>query len=104
MTFYNIWHTKDNRWTNSEKASDHKNQPFSLSKEEAEKICASLNLPHSTDLFIVKELITAPVESCTLPVPMAYVAAVNDHVCPSCNNNRCSKSEKSCWRCGSSLH
>lgn len=30
--------------------------------------------------------------------------AVNDHVCPGCKNDRVSKSEKSCWKCGCSLH
>lgn len=28
---------------------------------------------------------------------------INDHICPSCKNNRCNKSEKTCWRCGNSL-
>lgn len=26
--------------------------------------------------------------------------AVNDYVCPACNNDKCSKTEKSCWKCG----
>lgn len=30
--------------------------------------------------------------------------AINDHVCPTCKNTRCSKTEKSCWRCGNPLH
>lgn len=29
--------------------------------------------------------------------------AVNDFTCPHCKNNRCSKSEKSCWLCGGKL-
>ena|SRR6266446_1680116 len=28
---------------------------------------------------------------------------VNDHTCPTCKNDRCSKSEKSCWKCGGLL-
>lgn len=28
---------------------------------------------------------------------------INDHTCVSCGNTKCSKSEKSCWRCGSSI-
>ena len=28
---------------------------------------------------------------------------VNDHVCPTCQNNKCSKSEKLCWKCGNPL-
>jgi hypothetical protein len=31
------------------------------------------------------------------------VQAVNDHTCPTCKNDRCSKTEKSCWKCGSNL-
>lgn len=39
-------------------------------------------------------------------VPVATppsIVAVNDHVCPSCQNDRCSKNEKTCWRCGGVL-
>jgi hypothetical protein len=28
---------------------------------------------------------------------------VDDHVCPACGNTKCSRQEKSCWKCGSSL-
>ena len=28
---------------------------------------------------------------------------VNDHVCPACGNNKCSRSEIKCWRCGNKL-
>jgi len=30
-------------------------------------------------------------------------SAINDHVCPGCKNDRCSKSERICWKCGGSL-
>jgi len=29
--------------------------------------------------------------------------AINNHICPHCQNNRCSKSERSCWKCGGTL-
>lgn len=29
--------------------------------------------------------------------------AVNDYICPTCRNNRCSRSEKTCWKCGNQL-
>jgi hypothetical protein len=32
------------------------------------------------------------------------IPPTNDHVCPLCRNTRCSKTEKSCWRCGADLH
>jgi hypothetical protein len=28
---------------------------------------------------------------------------INDHTCPTCRNDRCSKSEKTCWKCGYAL-
>jgi hypothetical protein len=28
---------------------------------------------------------------------------VNDHICPTCGNDRVSKNENSCWKCGNSL-
>jgi ribosomal protein L37AE/L43A len=28
---------------------------------------------------------------------------VNDHICPACGNNRCSRQEIKCWRCGNKL-
>ncbi len=38
------------------------------------------------------------------PSMVASNAAINDHTCTSCGNNRCSKTEKSCWKCGSPIH
>lgn len=37
------------------------------------------------------------------PKPKAMSPAVNNHVCPTCKNARCSKSEITCWRCGNRL-
>lgn len=34
---------------------------------------------------------------------MVPTAAVNDYTCPTCQNSRCSKSEGTCWKCGSKL-
>ena len=34
---------------------------------------------------------------------MEQSIAINDHVCPTCKNKRCSKSELVCWRCGNKL-
>ncbi len=30
--------------------------------------------------------------------------AINNHICPHCKNDRVSKSEASCWKCGGNLH
>jgi hypothetical protein len=37
------------------------------------------------------------------PEALTAYAMINNHVCPSCNNDRVNKNEKSCWRCGSTL-
>lgn len=29
--------------------------------------------------------------------------AINDYVCPACGNTRCSRSERTCWKCGCTL-
>jgi hypothetical protein len=36
--------------------------------------------------------------SITGPIPL-----VNDRICPTCKNDRCSRTEKACWKCGNSL-
>jgi hypothetical protein len=37
---------------------------------------------------------------CKEPSKETKSVLINDHVCPTCNNDRLSKTEKSCWRCG----
>ena len=40
-----------------------------------------------------------------MPKPDAAIndgKAINDHIC-HCGNDRCSKTEKSCWRCGAPI-
>lgn len=43
------------------------------------------------------------IKSGTLPPPMPEVVAINDHICPGCGNNKCSKAERTCWKCGGAL-
>lgn len=43
------------------------------------------------------------IKSGTLPPPMPEVVAINDHICPGCGNNKCSKTERTCWKCGGTL-
>ena len=46
---------------------------------------------------------TAPLIAIVNSVPVSVVnsaKAVNDYTCPACHNNKCSKTEKSCWKCG----
>ncbi len=37
------------------------------------------------------------------PSPNGAKPAINDHVCPGCKNDRCSKTERICWKCGEPL-
>ena len=30
--------------------------------------------------------------------------AINNHICPTCKNDRVNVCEKTCWKCGNSLH
>jgi uncharacterized paraquat-inducible protein A len=38
------------------------------------------------------------------PAQASTTTPINNHVCPSCRNDRVNKSEKSCWKCGNPLH
>lgn len=49
---------------------------------------------HRNWLYVLD--VRSPIQANSMPV--------NDHICPTCKNDRCSKTEKSCWRCGNSLH
>lgn len=42
---------------------------------------------------LVKDVVTSPTS-----------AAVNNHICPCCGNDKVSKTERSCWKCGGNLH
>ncbi len=53
-----------------------------------------------TDLFLWPEDLESEIS--TSPNVNLSVA-VNDYVCPTCKNDRCSKREKICWRCGHNL-
>jgi hypothetical protein len=35
--------------------------------------------------------------------PIITVTVADDHTCTSCGNTRCSKTEKSCWKCGTAI-
>lgn len=46
--------------------------------------------------FLDEPKSSTPIQSSQAPVD----TVVNDHVCVSCKNTACNKSEKSCWKCG----
>ncbi len=104
--FYSVWRIYSKRWTN---AYNHKlNQaqdpatPFQLTKAEAEEWANELNIKTGGGDYEVRPLDP----KFTVSVSFSNTAtntvkpAINDYTCPGCNNDRCSKTEKSCWRCG----
>ena len=53
---------------------------------------------------IMRPTLTAQFNASVARDLLKEVVATNDHKCPSCGNDRVSKCEKSCWKCGSNLH
>ena len=51
------------------------------------------------DRFILSESANIEATQSTSTVS----SAVNDHVCLSCGNTKCSKTENTCWKCGNPL-
>lgn len=41
--------------------------------------------------------------NCNKSCSKKLIEAVNDHTCNGCGNTKCSKNEKSCWKCGAAL-
>lgn len=37
------------------------------------------------------------------PMKDKVSAPINDHICPTCKNDRCSLPEVTCWKCGGKL-
>ncbi len=54
-------------------------------------------------LIITYQVFQQAVNDGTLVLDGAVNTIVNDATCSKCNNNRCSKTENSCWRCGEKL-
>lgn len=52
--------------------------------------------------FATEFVILLPSASKTLTVETNQIA-INDFICKTCSNNRCSKSERACWKCGNLL-
>lgn len=38
-----------------------------------------------------------------VPPATNSTSPINDHTCTQCGNNACSKTEKSCWKCGAAI-
>ena len=91
---------------------DTKN-PDKLTKDQARELCHYLNSYNqyagTGARFEVRQLIEigaqiqGSVKDIQISGTVTMCAAVNDHICPSCKNDRCSKTERTCWLCGGKL-
>lgn len=72
-------------------------------KEDAEDYC-NRNCNNIHWNFEIQEIDDAEQPIIVKSISSGVTPAINDHVCPLCKNNRCSKTEKECWRCGNPLH
>lgn len=77
----------------------------SLQVERFIRESPSFELRQGKNGGVFRKTLNFPVTSGTLPAPIPHVVAVtvNNHTCSACGNNKCSKDEKSCWKCGASI-
>lgn len=116
---FNVWNINAGRWTDAmfQGGQQDPNQPFSLLLNEATKKCDELNAATASMTLGIKyevrqllpsgrSLTIGAISKATIPSVVKEAAstlAVNDHTCKACGNDRCSKTEKSCWKCGNKL-
>lgn len=105
-TYWNVWHIKAKRFTNGVWAGIQQDEekPFKLTLEQATAWCNQLNQvkgngPATFEVHAFDDSSSDQRFSTDLGLN-ANVAVINDHVCPACKNDKCSKTEKSCWKCG----
>jgi hypothetical protein len=70
------------------------NENYSIAKDK--KVGTKLQYIEMRSMANVPDLITGATESFTIK------SIKNDYTCP-CGNNKCSKVEKSCWKCGAPI-
>src|ERR1700723_2371366 len=123
MKGFNVWYYPDNRWTNGDGQDDK--SPRALTYDDAIKLATIAGLfstPRgkewdirvvsddgitpgvvitSHDFALYYEL-TEMSKSAAVAVPSA--APINNYVCKACRNEKCSSTEKSCWKCGEPIN
>lgn len=107
---YNIWYITHNRWVRDTFITVHQDpcSPLKLSLEDAKNWHREFG---DLTAFVIRELLADGItggefyqeEAVDVPIHNSTATAVNDHVCPTCQNDRCNKQEKFCWKCGSTL-
>ena len=104
--YYNIWNKTANRWIiDTYKGQyQHADNPFPLTWQEATDWFNTLP-KHLQSTFEVRPMNSLPstIAGINLGINAGTMPAINDHICPSCKNDRVSKSEASCWKCGGKL-
>ncbi len=115
---YNVWNDTRGRWgrggdlwENDKVPLDAKEgQGFALKRLSESLATALANQMSATfprETFVIKAIGSngEPIHAnVTVSSNTAINApAINNHTCPTCRNDRCSKTEKSCWKCGSKL-
>ncbi len=100
---YSLWR-KATSWTkylHPKLGQQQVTSPFKLTKIECEEWLEYIIRNNNVlrDEFEIRQ-VDATIDTC---LNVVTTEAINDHVCPSCNNDRCSKTEKSCWKCGNLL-
>lgn len=103
--FFNIWYVPKSRWTTSLK-QDPKN-PTKMTWENAHKEAIYYFGKSLVDVEIREILADGTPGLIFAYDPGSTVTndakAVNDYICPFCKNDRVSKTEKNCWRCGNTF-
>lgn len=103
--YYNIWYLPKNRWTNVN--GQNTNKPTLFSYEEASAYARlHFGTIYSSDIEIrqvLEDYSPGPIGPIVKDSSTSNTIK-NDWVCPTCKNDRCSKLEKICWKCGNNLN
>lgn len=105
---YNVWNVKANRWVNSGSTRTGVcGPPKRLTLEEANLVLKNHLIFGSYEVRVIRPddssfpIPTQSIKPTSTPVQPSV--AINDHTCRTCRNDRVSRSEKTCWRCGHTL-
>lgn len=47
-----------------------------------------------------RQLAAMPIKYSKKAADIKPAKAINNYVCPACSNDKCNRTEKSCWKCG----
>lgn len=97
---YNLYSKMADRWTNMGLACEKNSTVLrKLTLDQATYCLSELNKWSCYDDWEIK-LYPEDQSSDSNDSKNISILAINDYTCPVCHNDRCSKSEKICWKCG----